>query len=575
MASASQAVNELLEKALFYAGKGLSVFPCNARDKTPLTPKGFHDATVSVDIIRAWWANWPDAMIGMPTGEKTRFWVLDIDDPEAFEAACTIPLPPTRRVDTGKGYHLYFKYDPAKPVRNAQKHPKRGWPFPTLPGAETRGDGGYVIVPPSIHPNGRQYQWHDDTGITDAPTALLGIVRKAPKASPGNDDDGQRPGAKPSNAASGFMGDSVYGLAALTRECDTIRNAGLGEQEAALNEGALKIGGLVAGGELSRSTARNELVAAGLAMSSYDAGNPWTAEKVTAKVERGLDDGARSPRSAKNPSEPHGVQLTDFHAFMPAHNYIFAPNGETWPATSVNSRIPPVPLVDRDGQPVLGDDGKQVKLKANAWLDQNRPVEQMTWAPGEPQVVPDRLISDGGWFRRDGCNVFNLYRPPAKLPGDPTKASRWIEHVEKVYPEEAAHIIRWLAHRVQRPAEKINHAIVMGGSQGIGKDTILEPVKAAIGPWNFTEVSPQHMLGRFNGFVKSVILRVSEARDLGDVDRFAFYDHMKTYTAAPPDVLRVDEKNMREYAVFNVCGVIITTNHKTDGIYLPADDRRH
>ncbi len=50
---------------------------------------------------------------------------------------------------------------------------------------------------------------------------------------------------------------------------------------------------------------------------------------------------------------------------------------------------------------------------------------------------------------------------------------------------------------------------------------------------------------------------------------------MKAYTAAPPDMLRVDEKHLREYAVFNVCGVVITTNHKSDGIYLPADDRRH
>ena len=48
-----------------------------------------------------------------------------------------------------------------------------------------------------------------------------------------------------------------------------------------------------------------------------------------------------------------------------------------------------------------------------------------------------------------------------------------------------------------------------------------------------------------------------------------------TYTAAPPDVLRVDEKNLREYVVANVCGVVITTNHKTDGLYLPSDDRRH
>src|SRR5262249_34467006 len=58
-------------------------------------------------------------------------------------------------------------------------------------------------------------------------------------------------------------------------------------------------------------------------------------------------------------------------------------------------------------------------------------------------------------------------------------------------------------------------------------------------------------------------------------DRFGFYDHMKTLTAAPPDVLRVDEKHMREHSVANVTGIIITTNHQSDGIYLPPDDRRH
>jgi hypothetical protein len=103
---------------------------------------------------------------------------------------------------------------------------------------------------------------------------------------------------------------------------------------------------------------------------------------------------------------------------------------------------------------------------------------------------------------------------------------------------------------------------------------MIEPVKAAVGPWNCSEVSPQQMLGRFNGFVKSVILRVSEARDLGDTDRYGFYEHMKTLTAAPPDVLRVDEKHTREHAVLNVCGVVITTNNK-DSLHLPSDDRRH
>jgi hypothetical protein len=68
---------------------------------------------------------------------------------------------------------------------------------------------------------------------------------------------------------------------------------------------------------------------------------------------------------------------------------------------------------------------------------------------------------------------------------------------------------------------------------------------------------------------------VSEARDLGEVNRYSFYDHLKAIIAAPPDVLTVDEKHIREHKVPNVCGVLITTNHKTDGIYLPADDRRH
>jgi hypothetical protein len=102
-----------------------------------------------------------------------------------------------------------------------------------------------------------------------------------------------------------------------------------------------------------------------------------------------------------------------------------------------------------------------------------------------------------------------------------------------------------------------NPALVLGGHQGIGKDTLLE------------------ILGRFNGFLKAVILRISEARDLGEFDRFQFYDHMKAYTASPPDTLRVDEKHLREYAIPNCCGVIIITNYKTDGIFLRGDDRRH
>jgi Family of unknown function (DUF5906) len=258
-----------------------------------------------------------------------------------------------------------------------------------------------------------------------------------------------------------------------------------------------------------------------------------------------------------------GVSPDDFYAYMPAHRYIYAPSREMWPASSVNARVPPIPGPDNKGIP------------ASAWLDRHRPVEQMTWCPGLPMLVRNRLISEGGWIERTGVSCFNLYRAPTIEPGNAAAAEPWLSHVRRVFGNDAEHIVNWLAHRVQWPGVKINHALVLGGNQGIGKDTALEPAKHAVGPWNFLEVSPQHLLGRFNGFLKSVILRVNEARDLGDINRFQFYDHMKAYTAAPPDVLRVDEKNLREHNVFNCVGVIITTNHKADGIYLPADDRRH
>jgi hypothetical protein len=257
------------------------------------------------------------------------------------------------------------------------------------------------------------------------------------------------------------------------------------------------------------------------------------------------------------------ISVEDFVAYLPQHNYIFIPTREPWPASSVNSRVPAVPTPG--GKPI----------PPSMWLDQNRCVEQMTWCPGEPTLIKNRLVADGGWIEHDGVCCFNLYRPPMIEPGDATKAGPWVDHAKKVFGEGAGQVISWLAQRVQQPAEKINHALVLGGAQGIGKDTLLEPVKRAIGPWNFSEVSPQAMTGRFNGFVRSVILRISEARDLGELNRYQFYDHLKAYTAAPPDVLRCDEKHIREHAVINCTGVIITTNHLSDGIFLPSDDRRH
>ena len=294
---------------------------------------------------------------------------------------------------------------------------------------------------------------------------------------------------------------------------------------------------------------------------------------------------ARAADEAETRQRQEGpVTVADFYSYMPQRQFIFTPTRELWPTAAVNARCPPprgedgTPLTKRvtrknkKGEEISED----VPLSPTEWVDQYRPVEQMTWAPGEPLLIHDRLVDHGGgWIERTGCNTFNLYMAPKIELGDPAKAQRWLDHIGRVFPDDIEHLIKWLAQRAQHPEDKINHALVLGGDQGTGKDTILEPMKYAVGPANFIEISAMTMLGRFNGFTKSVILRISEGRDLGEIDRYAFYEHLKIFTAAPPDVIRVDEKNLREHYVRNVMGVIITTNHKTMGIYLPEGDRRH
>src|SRR5437867_3291276 len=137
------------------------------------------------------------------------------------------------------------------------------------------------------------------------------------------------------------------------------------------------------------------------------------------------------------------ISLDDFYAYMPTHRYIFTPSRQLWPARSVNARL-----------------GSVGGIAANVWLDQNRYVEQMTWAPGEPMLIEDRLISEGGWIVRPGFRTFNLYRPPNIRLGDSKRIEPWFNHLHCIYPDDAEHIVHWLAHRVQRSAEKINHALL-------------------------------------------------------------------------------------------------------------------
>lgn len=273
---------------------------------------------------------------------------------------------------------------------------------------------------------------------------------------------------------------------------------------------------------------------------------------------------------------PDKLRLMHFWAYLELHKYIcLRAGGALWPASSVDAKLPWPIKLDEHGKPVLDLKGNPHRIAPSKWLDKRRSVTQLSWIPGEPEIIRDAAVKNEGLVVSLGMAIYNLYRPPEKLPGDAAQAGPWIELVQRLYPDDAEHIFDVLAHRVQAPHIKINHALVLGGGQGIGKDALLQPALHAVGTQNCRDESPVTIMGRFNPFLRSVILRINEGRDLGDVDRYRFYDHTKNMIASPPETLWVDDKNLRTHPIPNLCFVTLTTNYKTTGLYLPADDRRH
>jgi KaiC/GvpD/RAD55 family RecA-like ATPase len=145
-------LSDLGRAALWYATqRGWAVFPLKPGEKVPLTKNGFLDASTSAEQIAAWWTDKPNANIGIATGEVSGIVVVDVDGPQG-EAAMTAfgPMPATPVSLTGKGRHLIF-LRPAAGFKNSAG--KLG------PKIDTRGDGGYIVAPPSAHPNGGRYHW--------------------------------------------------------------------------------------------------------------------------------------------------------------------------------------------------------------------------------------------------------------------------------------------------------------------------------------------------------------------------------------------------------------------------------
>ena len=140
-----------VDYAKFYAKKGWDVFPCLPGDKKPAV-KWADVATKDNEQIVDWWKHQPNANIGIATGARSGLVVIDIDTAhDGEESAKGLALPETVTAHTGGGgRHLLYAH-PGREIRNSASKLAKG--------IDVRGDGGYIVAPPSLHPSGNHYQW--------------------------------------------------------------------------------------------------------------------------------------------------------------------------------------------------------------------------------------------------------------------------------------------------------------------------------------------------------------------------------------------------------------------------------
>lgn len=296
-------------------------------------------------------------------------------------------------------------------------------------------------------------------------------------------------------------------------------------------------------------------------------GDPFAGIELDGVLESPSDEGA-AMGEVKDQSRQGRIDLADFYFLTGENKPIFRPTGGLWVRAGVDASLPKVT--------VKGSDGKPKDIGASAWLAQHAAVQGMTWDPSEPELIKGKLYAEGSVVARRGALVFNLYRAPVPLPGRADRAGPWLDHTRAVLPDDCERVFDFLASTVQFPGVKINHALVLTGPPGVGKDTIFEPVVRYLGPANVGDIAPHDLFGTFNDdFTRKVFVRINEARDAAEFDRFQFYERTKVLFAAPPTMLRVNPKFIPAFYAPNVIKGAITSNSRETALYLPAEDRRH
>ncbi|GGK09578.1 hypothetical protein GCM10010123_44330 [Pilimelia anulata] len=262
----------LLAAALDYAGRGWPVFLLGRRkrpvgncrrcrgagpghDRTAcgcLTCHGPYAATVDPDRIAALFTAVPGGLLALATGAGAGLVVADIDPRHGGRVDPTLMFPTAHAVTGSGGLHLYYRH-PGVPVLNSQSR--------VAAGVDIRGEGGYVVAPPSIHPDtGRPYRWVPGRGVDEMPPPLLDACTRRP-AVPVVSPAGVAPPTPATHRGGGGGISSPHRL--LTAHLDAVARAPAGRRRTTLYGAARGVARMVAAAALTPNDAVAALTAAG------------------------------------------------------------------------------------------------------------------------------------------------------------------------------------------------------------------------------------------------------------------------------------------------------------------------
>jgi hypothetical protein len=235
----------LRDYALQYAARGYQVFPLKTGSKEPATRRGFYEATSNTATLRRWFTGARPYNIGIRTGVPSGVFVLDVDGEQGVSSLAELVeryglLPSTLVSTTGKGRHYWFIARDRVPCSVGK----------IAPGIDIRADGGYVVAPPSIHPNGAIYHWVSDKPPSDAPDWVLKSARQRSEC------------VGPPIPHRTTCSDN-YCRGALEREVRSVADAAGGGRNHALNRASFSLHQLVAIGKLDAEDVVNRLRDAG------------------------------------------------------------------------------------------------------------------------------------------------------------------------------------------------------------------------------------------------------------------------------------------------------------------------